>query len=75
MTDMVNLYAAKTNLSKLVARRGDRHRQSGSSRRPSWFRISRRKKKRQFGQNLFGITYIAEDFDGPLSPELQKYFE
>jgi len=33
------------------------------------------RKKRRFGQNLLGITYIAEDFDGPLPPELQKYFE
>ena len=31
MTDMVNLYAAKTNLSKLVERRGDCHRQSGQA--------------------------------------------
>jgi antitoxin (DNA-binding transcriptional repressor) of toxin-antitoxin stability system len=34
-----------------------------------------RKKKRRFGQNLLGITYIADDFDGPLPPELQKHFE
>jgi prevent-host-death family protein len=33
------------------------------------------RKKRRFGQNLLGITYIADDFDEPLPPELQKYFE
>ena len=33
------------------------------------------RKKRRFGQNLLGITYIADDFDGPLPAELQKYFE
>jgi antitoxin (DNA-binding transcriptional repressor) of toxin-antitoxin stability system len=33
------------------------------------------RKKRRLGQNLLGITYIADDFDGPLPPELQKYFE
>jgi antitoxin (DNA-binding transcriptional repressor) of toxin-antitoxin stability system len=33
------------------------------------------RKRRRFGQNLLGITYIADDFDGPLPPELQKYFE
>jgi len=22
-----------------------------------------------------GITYIADDFDGPLPPEIQKYFD
>jgi antitoxin (DNA-binding transcriptional repressor) of toxin-antitoxin stability system len=26
------------------------------------------REKRRFGQNLLGITYIADDFDGPLSP-------
>ena len=33
------------------------------------------RKKRRLGQNLLGITYIADDFDGPLPPEIQKYFE
>jgi antitoxin (DNA-binding transcriptional repressor) of toxin-antitoxin stability system len=33
------------------------------------------RKKRRFGQNLLGITYIADDFDRPLPPELQKYLE
>ena len=48
---------------------------STSLERQSWCRISRPEKKRRFGQNLLGITYIADDFDGPLPPELQKYFE
>jgi hypothetical protein len=30
--------------------------------------------KRRFGQNLLGITYIADDFDEPLPPELQNHF-
>jgi antitoxin (DNA-binding transcriptional repressor) of toxin-antitoxin stability system len=33
------------------------------------------RKKRRFGQNLFGITYIDDDFAESLAPELQKYFE
>jgi hypothetical protein len=33
------------------------------------------RKKRRLGQNLLGITYIADDFDAPLPPELQKHFE
>ena len=33
------------------------------------------RKKRRGGQHLLGITYIADDFDGPLPPEIQKYFE
>jgi prevent-host-death family protein len=32
-------------------------------------------KRRRGGQNLLGITYIADDFDGPLPPEIQKYFD
>jgi prevent-host-death family protein len=32
-------------------------------------------RERRFAQNLLGITYIADDFDGPLPAELQKYFE
>jgi prevent-host-death family protein len=33
------------------------------------------RKKRRLEQNLLGITYIADDFGGPLPCELQKYFE
>jgi len=33
------------------------------------------RKKRVFGQNLLGITYIADDFDAPLPPEIQRYFD
>ena len=31
--------------------------------------------KRIGGQNLLGITYMADDWDGPLPPEIQKYFD
>jgi prevent-host-death family protein len=37
------------------------------------YRTSR--KRRRGGQNLLGIIYIADDFDGPLPPEIQKYFD
>jgi prevent-host-death family protein len=33
------------------------------------------RKKRIGGQNLLGITYMADDWDGPLPPEIQKYFD
>jgi prevent-host-death family protein len=78
MTDTVNLYDAKTNLSKLVDRAAAGEEiiiaKAGKPKaklvpyQPPW-------KKRRFGQNLLGITYVAEDFDAPLPPELQKYFE
>jgi prevent-host-death family protein len=32
-------------------------------------------KRGRFGQDLLGITYIADDLDAPLPPELQNYFE
>jgi prevent-host-death family protein len=32
-------------------------------------------KKRRGGQNLLGVTYIAEDFDAPLPAEIRKHFE
>jgi prevent-host-death family protein len=78
MAETVNLYDAKTNLSKLVDRAAAGEEiviaKAGKPKaklvpyRPS-------RKKRRFGQNLLGITYIADDFDGPLPPEIQKYFE
>jgi hypothetical protein len=45
------------------------------SRKQSWFRISGPLKKRRFKRNLLAIIHIADDFDGPVPPELQKYFE
>jgi antitoxin (DNA-binding transcriptional repressor) of toxin-antitoxin stability system len=40
-----------------------------------WPSVRFAEKKRRFGQKLLGITYIADDFDGSLPPERQKYFE
>ena len=33
------------------------------------------RKKRVFGQNLLGITYMADDWDSTLPPEIQRYFD
>ena len=77
MTDTVNLYDAKTNLSKLVDRAaaGEEIVIAKAGKPKAKLVPYRTGKKRQFGQNLLGITYIADDFDGPLPPDLQKYFE
>jgi prevent-host-death family protein len=78
MTDTINLYDAKTNLSKLVDRAAAGEEIIiAKAGKPKAKLVPYRpfRKKRRFGQNLLGITYIAEDFDGPLPPELQKYFE
>ena len=78
MAETVNLYDAKTSLSKLVDRaaageeiviaKAGKPKAKLVPHRPS-------RKKRRFGQNLLGITHIADDFDGPLPPEIQKCFE
>ena len=78
MTDTVNLYDAKTNLSKLVDRAAAGEEiviaKAGKPiAKLVAYRTSR--KRRRGGQNLLGITYIADDFDGPLPPEIQKYFD
>jgi prevent-host-death family protein len=78
MTDTVNLYDAKTNLSKLVDRAAAGEEiVIAKAGKPKAKLVPYRppRKKRRGGQNLLGITYIAEDFDAPLPPEIQKYFE
>jgi len=77
MGDTVNLYEAKTNLSKLVDRAaaGEEIVIAKAGKPKAKLVPHRAGKRRRFGRNLLGITYIAEDFDGPLPPELQKYFE
>jgi prevent-host-death family protein len=78
MTDTVNLYDAKTNLSKLVDRAAAGEEiviAKAGKPKAKLVPYQPPRKKRRFGQNLLGITYIADDFDAPLPPELQKYFE
>jgi prevent-host-death family protein len=77
MSDTVNLYNAKTNLSKLVDRAaaGEEIIIAKAGKPKAKLVPYRTGKKRKFGQNLLGITYIADDFDEALPPELQKYFE
>jgi prevent-host-death family protein len=78
MTETVNLYDAKTNLSKLVERAAAGEEiVIAKAGKPKAMLVPYQppRKKRIGGQNLLGITYIAEDFDGPLPPEIQKYFD
>jgi prevent-host-death family protein len=78
MTETVNLYDAKTNLSELVDRAAAGEEiviAKAGKPKAKLVPYQPPRKKRRFGQNLLGITYIAEDFDAPLPPELQKYFE
>jgi prevent-host-death family protein len=77
MADTVNLYDAKTHLSQLVDRAaaGEEIVIAKADKPKAKLVPYRAGKKRRFGQNLLGITYIADDFDAPLPPELQNYFE
>lgn len=78
MSETINLYKAKTNLSKLVERAAAGEEiiiaKSGKPR-AKLVPCERPRKKRQFGRNFLGITYMADDWDGLLPPEIQKYFE
>lgn len=77
MTETVNLYAAKTHLSTLVDRAaaGEEIVIAKAGKPKAKLVPYRAGAKRQGGRNLLGITYIADDFDAPLPPEIQKYFE
>jgi prevent-host-death family protein len=77
MTDTVNLYEAKTHLSQLVDRAAQGEEiiiaKAGKPRaRLVPFREATA--PREPG-NLLGITFIAEDFDEPLPPDIQSAFE
>jgi prevent-host-death family protein len=77
MTDTVNIYDAKTNLSKLVDRAaaGEEIVIAKAGKPSAKLVPYRTGKKRRGGQNLLGITYIAEDFDAPLPPKIQENLE
>ncbi|HYU11669.1 MAG TPA: type II toxin-antitoxin system Phd/YefM family antitoxin [Stellaceae bacterium] len=77
MTDTVNLYDAKTRLSELVERAaaGEEIVIAKSGKPKAKLVPYRKAEKPREPKNLLGITYVADDFDGPLPPEIQKYFE
>jgi prevent-host-death family protein len=79
MPDTVNLYNAKTHLSELVERAAAGEEiviaKAGKPKAKLVPYEEPRKKRRIGGQNLLGITYMADDWDGPLPPEIQRYFD
>lgn len=76
----VNLYEAKTRLSSLVERaaRGEEIVIAKAGRpMAKLVAITNRENATEpeplpFGKNLLGITYIADDFDDELPPELSE---
>lgn len=77
MAETVNLYEAKTHLSQLVERaaRGEEIVIAKAGKpKAKLVPVAEAEKPREPG-NLLGITFIAEDFDDPLPPEIQSTFE
>jgi prevent-host-death family protein len=77
----LNIYEAKTQLSSLVERatKGEEIviAKAGKpmAKLVPIFRESEPKKPlRKFGQNILGITYIADDFDAPLPEDVLRDF-
>ncbi len=74
----VNLYEAKTHLSSLVERAAKGEEiviaKAGKPMARLVATAASPKRKRLWGQNLLGITYIADDFDAPLPESVLKDF-
>jgi prevent-host-death family protein len=74
----VNLYEAKTQLSSLVDRvaKGEEF-VIAKAGKPMAKLVAigpQLKSPRKSGQNLLGITYVADDFDAPLPEDVLKDF-
>ena len=74
----VNLYEAKTQLSSLVERAAKGEEVViAKAGKPMARLVALRpqlKPPRKSGQNLLGVTYIADDFDAPLPEDVLKDF-
>jgi prevent-host-death family protein len=74
-----NIYEAKTSLSRLVEQAAAGEEVIIAKAGKPMVRlvpVAKKKaaKKRKFGQNSLGITYISDDFDAPLPAEMLKAF-
>jgi prevent-host-death family protein len=76
MSHSVNLYEAKTQLSRLVERaaRGEEIVIAKSGKPMAKLVPYRPTRTRREGENLLGITFVAENFDEP-APDLEDSFE
>jgi len=73
----VNVHDAKTQLSKLLARvaAGEEIIIARAGKPVAKLVPVEQKKKRRVPGMDKGKVWIADDFDAPLPPEIQKYFE
>ena len=77
MTKVFNLYEARNRLSSLVDRAASGEEiviaKHGKPRaKLVLVEVARKEPRKQ--SNLLGVTYMADDFDAPLPPELLKQF-
>jgi prevent-host-death family protein len=77
VTKVFNLYEARNRLSSLVDRAASgeeiviaKHGKPRAKLVP--VEVARKEPRKQ--SNLLGVTYMADDFDAPLPPELLKQF-
>ena len=77
MTKVFNLYEAKNQLSSLVDRAASgeeiviaKHGQPMAKLVP--VKVTKKEPRKQL--DLLGLTYMADDFDAPLPPDLLKMF-
>jgi len=77
MSETVNIYQAKTHLSRLVDRaaQGEEIVIAKAGKPKAKLVPFREKAARREPASLLGIAFIAEDFDAPLPPEIQAAFE
>jgi prevent-host-death family protein len=77
MSITVNLYEAKTQLSRLIERAAAGEEiviAKAGKPRARLVPIQSSAEPRE-PANLLGISFIADDFDAPLPPEIQNAFE
>ena len=78
MATQLNLYEAKTQLSSLVERAAKGEEIVIAKAGKPMARLvpaegeQKPQPRRTFGQNFLGVTYMAEDWDAPLSEEELK---
>ncbi len=77
MTKTVNIHEAKTHLSRLLeqVRLGEEVIIAKAGKPVARLVAFSEKPKRRVPGTAKGQIWIADDFDAPLPPELQKFFE
>ena len=77
MAGIVNLYEAKTNLSRLVDRAaaGEEIVIAKAGKPKAKLVPLRAPAAKREPANLLGITYVSEDFDEPLPPDIADAFK